>query len=275
MLQDFQSNEENSNLFAKAPTPKKKAKGASITNVDYWRLVCEVQEMVDAKMNSIDVNNSEEDNGVEETKKQMDIWKDETCIVLLFGGTLDQVLDDVVEIDQAKKRLLNYHWREDTLFFKDLVVPKPKERHVLVKSIHKEIGHFSERKTLAEVKKRCFWHDETKLVRMVVRQCQHCQLAKSLGNIRFGIEEMKSIPICDLFYRVALDIAGPLPKTKNGNGYVSVAIDHYSKWCEAQPIKDHDVAAAAKFLEEEIICRFGMLRFNSLTMEVSGWLNLI
>ncbi len=57
---------------------------------------------------------------------------------------LDQMLDDVVEIDRAKRRLLNYHWREDTLFFKDLVVPKPEERHVLVKSIHEEIGHFSE-----------------------------------------------------------------------------------------------------------------------------------
>jgi hypothetical protein len=29
--------------------------------------------MVDAKMNSIDVSNNEEDNGVEETGKQMDI----------------------------------------------------------------------------------------------------------------------------------------------------------------------------------------------------------
>jgi len=29
----------------------------------------------------------------------MDIWKGETYMVLLFGGTLDQVLDDIVEID--------------------------------------------------------------------------------------------------------------------------------------------------------------------------------
>jgi hypothetical protein len=29
----------------------------------------------------------------------MDIWKDETCMILLFGRTLDQVLNDVVEID--------------------------------------------------------------------------------------------------------------------------------------------------------------------------------
>jgi hypothetical protein len=127
--------------------------------------------MVDAKMNPIDVSNSEEDNGVEETRKHMDIWKDETCMILLFGGTLDQVLDDVVEVDRAKRRLLNYHWRKDTLFFKNLVMPKLKERHVLVKNIHEEIGHFNERRTLAEVKKRFFWHDRTKFVRMVVRQC--------------------------------------------------------------------------------------------------------
>jgi hypothetical protein len=72
---------------------------------------------------------------------------------------------------------------------------------------------------------------------------------------------MKNILVYDLFYRVALDIMGPLPETKNGNRYALVAIDHYSKWCEARPIKDHDAATATKFLEEEIICRFGVPRF--------------
>jgi hypothetical protein len=44
--------------------------------------------------------------------------------------------------------------------------------------------------------------------------------------MRSGIEEMKSILICDLFYHVAMDIARPLPETTNGNKYVLVAIDH-------------------------------------------------
>jgi len=47
--------------------------------------------------------------------------------------------------------------------------------------------------------------------------------------MRSSIEEMKSILICNLFYRVAMDPIGPLPKTTNGNKYVLVAIDHYSK----------------------------------------------
>jgi hypothetical protein len=41
--------------------------------------------MVYAKINPIDVNNNEEDNEAKEIRKHMDIWKDETYMVLLFG----------------------------------------------------------------------------------------------------------------------------------------------------------------------------------------------
>ncbi len=57
-------------------------------------------------MNSIDVNSSEEDNGVEEIGKQMDIWKDETCMVMLSIGILDQVIDDVIEVDTSQKKII-------------------------------------------------------------------------------------------------------------------------------------------------------------------------
>jgi hypothetical protein len=79
--------------------------------------------------------------------------------------------------------------------------------------------------------------------------------------MRSGDEELKSIPVCDLFYKVALDTAWPLPETKAGNRYVLVAIDHYSKWCEAKAVADHGAKTAAKFLEDEVICRYGMPRF--------------
>jgi hypothetical protein len=45
------------------------------------------------------------------------------------------------------------------------VVPKPKEREGIVNNIHAEIGHFSEQRILAGVKKKYFWHDKTKFVR--------------------------------------------------------------------------------------------------------------
>jgi hypothetical protein len=79
--------------------------------------------------------------------------------------------------------------------------------------------------------------------------------------MRSGIEEMKSILVCDLFYHVVFDIVGPLLKTIIGNKYVLEAIDHYSKWCEARPIKEHDVLTASKFLEDEVIYRYGVPKY--------------
>jgi hypothetical protein len=72
---------------------------------------------------------------------------------------------------------------------------------------------------------------------------------------------MKSIPICDLFYHVALNITRLMPETSNGNKYVFVVVVHYDKWCEARPVKEHDVINVAKFLEEEIICQFGVSKY--------------
>jgi hypothetical protein len=63
-------------------------------------------------------------------------------------------------------------------------------------------------------------------------------------------EKFESMSLLCLFYKVALDIVKPLSETKNGNVYALVAINHYSKWCEVRPTKDHDATIATKFLKE-------------------------
>ncbi len=84
---------------------------------------------------------------------------------------------------------------------------------------------------------------------------------RSTGSIRSKDENMKSIPVCELFYRVALDTAWPLLETKSGNKYILVAVDHYSKWCKAKAVADHGAKTAAKFLEDDVICRYGVPKF--------------
>jgi len=95
----------------------------------------------------------------------------------------------------------------------------------------------------------------------MVRGCQQCQLMKSSGSIQSGNEQLKSNPVCDLFHRVALDTARPLPETRSGNKYILVVIDHYSKWCEAKAVADHGAKTSTRFLEDDIICRFGVPKF--------------
>jgi hypothetical protein len=45
-------------------------------------------------------------------------------------------------------------------------------------------------------------------------------MVRRMGSIRSEDEELKSIPVCDMFYRVIMDTVGPLPKTKSGNKYI-------------------------------------------------------
>jgi hypothetical protein len=203
-------------------------------------------------------SNEEEPYGID--AKNVDIWKDTTCLGLLKE---DKLLDtvDLEESKRAKKRINNYCWKEQRLYFKGLLVPKPKERMPLVIQMHEDLGHFGKQKTLAKICRRYFWHNRTEDVRTIVRMCQQYQLVRSTGSIRSKDEEMKSIPVCELFYRVALDTVGPLPETKTGNKYILVAIDHYSKWCEAKAMADHGAKAAAKFLEDDVICRYGVPKF--------------
>jgi hypothetical protein len=72
---------------------------------------------------------------------------------------------------------------------------------------------------------------------------------------------MKNILVCELFYQVILDTAGSLPETKSGKKYILVVVDHYSKWCEAKAMADHGAKTTTKFLEDDVICRYGVPKF--------------
>jgi hypothetical protein len=40
-----------------------------------------------------------------------------------------------------------------------------------------------------------------------------------------------------------------------------MVIDHYSKWCEAKAVADHGAKTVARFLEDDVICRYGVPKF--------------
>jgi hypothetical protein len=131
----------------------------------------------------------------------------------------------------------------------------------LIVQLHEDLGHFGEQRTLAKIYKRYFWHNRIGDVKTIVKMCQLCQMVRKVGNIRFKDEKLKSIPICELFCRVAMDTTGPLPKTKSRNKYIMVAIDHYSKWCEAKAVTNHGVKTTTKFLKDDVICRYKVPKF--------------
>jgi len=58
-----------------------------------------------------------------------------------------------------------------------------------------------------------------------------------------------------VFKQIGIDLI-TLPEV-NGFRYVAVAIDYFSKWCEARPLIDKKAATVARFIYDEIICRHG------------------
>ncbi|KAL5515000.1 hypothetical protein EMCRGX_G000106 [Ephydatia muelleri] len=57
---------------------------------------------------------------------------------------------------------------------------------------------------------------------------------------------------------VATDILGPLPKSKNGNMYVLVASDYFTRWAEAYAIPNQEAETVAKKLTNEMFCWFSI-----------------
>jgi len=162
-------------------------------------LVLAAQELSEFGDHELSPIESEDKEDHEVKSSCVDIWEDTNCLTFLKGG----VLPDVVDSEggkRIKKRASNYCWKEHKLFFKALLVLKPEERVSLVRWMHEDLGHFGEQRTLVEVRRRYFWHNRTEDVKAVVRGCQQCQLVRSSGNIQSGDEQLKSIPVCNLFH---------------------------------------------------------------------------
>ena len=115
-------------------------------------------------------------------------------------------------------------------------------------------AHLGEAKTLGKLRERYYWPSHTGDVKEWCRSCELCGQRKNptpqnkapLSSVHTGYP----------MQRVATDILGPLPETKNGNSYVLVAADYFTRWVEAFPIPNQEAKTVAKKLVEEVFCRF-------------------
>ena len=59
--------------------------------------------------------------------------------------------------------------------------------------------------------------------------------------------------------RIAIDIVGPLSITTQGNCYICVVMDYFTKWPEAYALPNHEVETVAEVLVNQFFTRFGVL----------------
>ena len=139
-----------------------------------------------------------------------------------------------------------------------LLLVAPKELKVVILDFcHSSggAGHFGVEKTKLKVLEGSIWHKLRDSCEEWVGGCAICNRQKKGDRKNRGRQQLfhAGYPL----ERVHIDIMGPLITTGNGNKYVLVIVDQFTKWVEAYPVKDQQAETVAKVVVREFIGRYG------------------
>jgi len=126
----------------------------------------------------------------------------------------------------------------------------------VLRQVHDHLGQLGVKKTLGYAKTCFYWPGYEQAVESWIKQCDQCQRHNPpqpnppapLGTIT------SSRP----FKKQSWDIMGALPTSSQGNKYILVITDLFTKWVEAFPLKDVTTNTLATIMLNEIVCRYGV-----------------
>ena len=138
-----------------------------------------------------------------------------------------------------------------------LVVPRLKRLDVL-EELHagRTAGHFGEERTFRSVQKRFYWPGYHRSVEVFCAGCLPCLSRKHPGKASVPILGFRVVGYP--FERIAIDVMGPLKRSDQGNRYVLVVGDYFTKWIEAYPLPNQEATTIATVLCQEFFCRYGV-----------------
>ena len=135
------------------------------------------------------------------------------------------------------------------------IVPRSMVPEVLT-ALHssKTAGHLGTQKVIEKMRQRFYRPGFKDDVKQFVQCCDICQKKPGLPKThRHSLVDWKlSYP----FHHIGLDFLGALP-VSNGNRFILVIGDHFTKWYEAILLPDQQASTTANALLEHWICRFG------------------
>ena len=130
-------------------------------------------------------------------------------------------------------------------------------RELLFHHLHKTLdaGHMGRRRTLHKLQKKYFWHRMSGDIRLWIRACEVCQRRKRPGKAPKAPMQVYLSGTPN--ERIAMDIMGPFIKSKKGNKYILVIIDHFTKYARAAALPNQKKETLAAALLNEWISIFG------------------
>jgi hypothetical protein len=178
----------------------------------------------------------------------------------LITGDLPQ---DEVEARQLQRRAGAYTIINGELYKRSVsgIFQKciePEEGIELLREIHQGEceHHASSRALVAKAFRHAFyWPTAQKDAKQLVKQCNGYQRFSKHRNTPAAA--LKTIPLTWPFAVWGLDMVGPFKTAPGGLTHLLVAVDKFTKWIEAKPIKKLDGSSTIKFFND-IITRYGV-----------------
>ena len=178
----------------------------------------------------------------------------------------DETLKSVRKAAEGKTELVDSgYYEKDGLLYRRWIpaggsVEEQRDQIVLPKECRQTVlhlahtvpfaGHLGKRKTAMRILNRFYWPTLFRDVADFCRSCEDCQKCSRRRDARVP---MVSIPsVTTPFERIAMDIIGPLPRSRAGYRYVLVVCDYGTRYPEAVPLKSVD----AEHIAEELVKLF-------------------
>ena len=136
------------------------------------------------------------------------------------------------------------------------IVPKTLRKEVM-KCYHDlpSSGHQGVDRTLGRLKTQCYWYGIANEVKSYIFSCKECSTKKK--TTRQGRFPLKTYHAGSPMEKVHIDFLGPLPKTGNGNEYILVMVDQFTKWVEIVPLPSQNAELTAKAAVDNFFSKFG------------------
>ncbi|CAO4362597.1 unnamed protein product [Caenorhabditis nigoni] len=120
-----------------------------------------------------------------------------------------------------------------------------------------ESAHLGQEKTEERVRSIAVWKGMNKAIAQVIGMCEVCQKNKDTPKTRIRAPLGKFETPTSPFQRVHSDFIGPLPETEQGNNYIAVFVDAFSKFVIAEAVRDQKAETLCRIFTDRVVSRFG------------------
>ena len=107
-------------------------------------------------------------------------------------------------------------------------------------------GHLGKHKTLSRIQQRFHWPGMFRQVKEHCKSCEQCQKSSPRGTAKAPLVPL--LVMEEPFKRIAMDIVGPLPRSRSGKRFVLVICDYATQYPEAVALRTIDANAVAEEL---------------------------